>query len=918
MNPNTLGCRAERRAARLCTCLALACLLLAIWARVAESSPAAEPRCVPQGAASASSQERVPAETVQSAAEEMGQKATEPTGSPAIQQRTSLNLLGQTDSEKGESHRNENVQFNLIDNNALEDLNIRLGATATIVEEFRADSGYFGSEFGNPPMPPPHAQARAGSVIHGGVFETHQNSILSARSFFQAGDVKPAHENNYGVNLGLPLWRRAFLSLDGLQDKIRGSVNGNVLVPLTQERTPLTDDPKLRPIVERFLRAYPEEPPNRTDISARALNTNSPQRIDTDVANGQLDQNFGSHDRLTLRYGLTLQSVHAFQFVVGQNPDTLIRSHSARITWHHVWSSATVADFSLGFDRLGALLVPTQDAVGPVMMSFALTDLGPSPNIPIDRVENRFRYAAGLRHTRGSHLVTAGFVLNRLQYSGQETDGHRGILTFADDFGRDAITNLRMGTPSGLTQALGTTYRAFRNWDMQFYVGDRWQVRPSLTLNWGLRYQPGTRPIDVSGRSNLRFGSDLNNWAPSFGFAHRLPARWGTLRGAYGLQYGQIFPVTYGQDRLNAPYSLRIDVPAPDLADPLHGLRFEDLDPYGRSTFIEVSPRLRTPYSHQYDFSWEFEPVSRWKVQLGYVGSRSPKLIQTWFLNRAQPMEGVPLTTATISGRRPDQAIFEHLLIQNASMGYYDAGRVGFVLPSWRGLTLDASYTFSKAIDLGSDYANTASGPDARVAIAQTEFNSHGELKGLSNFDQRHAFLLRGSYQTPRLSVGRSWEQRVLGSWNISTVWLAKQGTPFTVDSGSDAPGFGNVDGEGGDRPNILDPAILGRTIGDPDTSQQLLARSAFAFINAPTQMAGTLGRNTFRKGPIANLNAALWKSWTIRQEMRITFRTESVNLLNTPQFDAPIKSLTSPSFGQINNTLNEGRTFRFMLRLEF
>jgi hypothetical protein len=410
----------------------------------------------------------------------------------------------------------------------------------------------------------------------------------------------------------------------------------------------------------------------------------------------------------------------------------------------------------------------------------------------------------------------------------------------------------------------------------------------------------------------------LNNWAPTFGFAYRPPGRWGFLRGAYSLQYGQIFPVTYGRDRLNAPYSLQVQISAPDLADPLHGLRFEDLDPHGRSTFIEVSPRLRTPYSHQYNFSWEFEPASQWRVQLGYVGSRSHKLIQTWFLNRAQPIEGIPPITATIDERRPDQAIFEHLLIHNASRGYYDAARVEFVLPRWRGLTLNAAYWFSKAIDLGSDYTNTASGNDAWVAVAQTELNSQSDLKALSNFDQRHAFLLQSSYETLRMGAGRRWMQRVLGSWNISTVWLAKQGTPFAVYSGSDAPGYGNVDGEWGDRPNILDPSILGRTIGNPDFSQRLLPRSAFAFINAPQQLAGTLGRNTFRKGRIANLNAALWKSWTISQETLVALHVESVNFLNTPQFDAPTTWLTSPSFGQINNTLNEGRTFRFELRLEF
>ena len=50
-----------------------------------------------------------------------------------------LNLLGRADTNSGESRRNENVQFNLVDNNALKDLNVRLGTTATLIDEFRAD-----------------------------------------------------------------------------------------------------------------------------------------------------------------------------------------------------------------------------------------------------------------------------------------------------------------------------------------------------------------------------------------------------------------------------------------------------------------------------------------------------------------------------------------------------------------------------------------------------------------------------------------------------------------------------------------------------------------------------------------------------------------------------------------------------------
>jgi hypothetical protein len=146
-------------------------------------------------------------------------------------------------------------------------------------------------------------------------------------------------------------------------------------------------------------------------------------------------------------------------------------------------------------------------------------------------------------------------------------------------------------------------------------------------------------------------------------------------------------------------------------------------------------------------------------------------------------------------------------------------------------------------------------------------------------------------------------------------VVLLKSGTPFAVTSGSDAPGFGNVDGNGGDRPNLVDPSILGRTIGNPDTSQQLLPRSAFRYF-APTEPSGNLGNNTFRKGPIQNVNASLSRAFALRPDMRLIFRAESINAFNTPQFAPPGAELANPNFGAITNTLNDGRTLRFQLEL--
>ncbi|MEZ5400931.1 MAG: hypothetical protein R2729_14770 [Bryobacteraceae bacterium] len=832
--------------------------------------------------------------------------------SGVAQQRTSLNLLGQTDANRGESRRNENVQFNLVDNNAVKEMNIRLGATATIVSEFQPERRYFGAELGARSSGPAHAPASPASPVHGTLFWSHNNSLFNARSFFQAGGVLPARENNYGFNVSAGLWKGGSLTMNGSQNKQRGQVNGNVLVPLASERTPLTNDPALRPLVENFLAAYPLELPNRTDIAERALNTNSPQRINTDAAGAQLDQRVTAKDRLTLRHGFTAQSVDAFQFVAGQNPDTDTKSHSARITWSRAISPATTLDATAGFDRLGSLLLPAAP-YGAASFSNALSSIGPSPIIPIDRAQNRYRAALSVGQLRGRHRLAFGGGWTRLQYNGVETDGHRGILSFRNDFGRDAITNLRMGTPSQLIQALGITYRAFRNHDGYLYAADVWQATGSLTLQYGLRWEFWTRPNDATGRSNLAFDSDWNNFAPSFGFAQRLPAKWGVLRGAYGIHYGEIFPVTYSQDRLNAPNSVRIVINQPNLADPLGGKRFEDLDPNGPSSRVEISPDLSTPYSHQYNFSWEAEVGPRWKVQAGYVGSRSHKLIMTWFLNRARAVPGIPLTSATINDRRPNPKVYEHLYVHNGSRGYFDAGRASLIAPRWHGLNFSVSYWFSKAIDLGTDYANTASGPDARVAVSQTQFEVARDTKAPSSFDQPHAFLGQFTYETPRGPGVRRW----LGGWAVSTVVLAKPGTPFTVQTGSDAPGFGNVDGSSGDRPNLLDRSVLGRTIGRPDEARRLLPRAAFATLQ-PGEMAGSLGRNTFRKGRIANVNASLGRTFALAGDKKLTLRAESINFFNTAQFADPTKELSSPSFGQINNTLNDGRTFRLAIRFDF
>ena len=85
-----------------------------------------------------------------------------------------------------------------------------------------------------------------------------------------------------------------------------------------------------------------------------------------------------------------------------------------------------------------------------------------------------------------------------------------------------------------------------------------------------------------------------------------------------------------------------------------------------------------------------------------------------------------------------------------------------------------------------------------------------------------------------------------------------------------------------------------------------------------PADAGGNLGRNTFRKDGVWNVNMALSRRILLPRKASLLFRAESLNLLNHPQFAEPDINLASRTFGAITNTLNDGRAFRFTLQVSF
>lgn len=815
------------------------------------------------------------------------------------------------------AQRNENIQVHRIDNDAIKEANIRLGTTVTPVSEPLAEAGYFAGEHGRPPARQPLLGLRQSvPEWRAELYELHQNSVFNARTFFQVGPVQPSRRNQYGLRAAGGAGPAGNLSLGAAQRKIRGMVNGNVLVPLPEERTPLAGDPAVRALVSRWLEAYPPVAPNRPDFDPRALNTNAPQRIDETDFEARLDRDLGAGSRLALSHALGRQREAAFQLVAGQNPDTDIHTHRSRMTWRWAPSEASELVAGAGFDRVRSWLRPEPRAVGPrIRIGFQIEELGPDSMFPVDRAENNWRAAvlASRRVRGGRHRLVWGGDLTRVELNGVESNNQRGYFQFTNNFGRSAVENFRMGTPTTYEVTLGELARGFRNWKFNAFFGDRWSAAPRLQIYFGLRYNALTAPIEVRRLDVIPYRCDCNNFSPRLGIAWS-PGAW-ILRTAYSVSFGEILPVTYQQIRNNLPHVRYVQVQNPDVLDPLRGLQLEGVQ--GRSSPTWLSSELVSPYVHQYTLVVERRLAGGMIARGGYVGSRTIKLLNSFIQNRAEPVPGIPLTTATVDQRRPDARYYEIKRVVNGGIAYLDAAQFSLDLPARRGLSGALRYTFGKAIDEGADYASTAANADILRGRSQWQYDQFGDRKGLSNFDAPHALELHAAWELPSLTPRGSRRGRLFNGWQISTAVLLKSGTPFTLYVGSDAPGFGNVDGGPGDRPHILDPSILGRTVDDPNTSPRILRRERFAFIR-PGEHRGNLGRNTFRKDGIANVNAALSKQWRLddRRERFLVLRVEAYNLGNHPQFDEPQRNLSSPSFGRITNTLNDGRVFQLGLRL--
>jgi hypothetical protein len=222
------------------------------------------------------------------------------------------------------------------------------------------------------------------------------------------------------------------------------------------------------------------------------------------------------------------------------------------------------------------------------------------------------------------------------------------------------------------------------------------------------------------------------------------------------------------------------------------------------------------------------------------------------------------------------------------------------------GYQFTAAYTWSHAIDDVSDVFPIAGAP----IIAQNSFDFRAE-RGNANFDIRHHFVTSLVWDLPFYSNAVSGAKRLLGGWQVATIFQAQTGQPFTLN----VPFDSNLDGNLTDRPTTTDGLIF---FSGHQRQRVLLAPNKDVVDYIIPGEDGAVGRNTVRGDNFINLDFAMNKNFRVTERQRIEFRAEFFNLLNRSNFGLPIRELGAPGFGAAIDTVNPARTIQFALKYAF
>lgn len=266
----------------------------------------------------------------------------------------------------------------------------------------------------------------------------------------------------------------------------------------------------------------------------------------------------------------------------------------------------------------------------------------------------------------------------------------------------------------------------------------------------------------------------------------------------------------------------------------------------------------------------------------------------------------------------------------------YHALQVMLAMRDFHGLTFNANYTYSRAIDDGGYFrtgypipAGTINGsPGATYPADRIE-------RAVSTSNQPQHFVATAVWAWPfgkTVFAENAVERAVMGGFSFSGVYQAYSGSPLMITSSSCASNPALADSSHFCPPTLnsgfTGPARINGKWGNGVTLANINSSTFIdknAFVATPAYMFGNVSRtapyNLYGPGNY-NLDLALVRSFPlhITEATKLDFRAEMYNVTNHTLFAVASTAWGNSSFGQVTNSSvsNNRRSAQFSARVSF
>ncbi|WP_158791211.1 TonB-dependent receptor [Granulicella sp. L60] len=578
-----------------------------------------------------------------------------------------------------------------------------LGTSPTLdmISETKVITGVFPAEYGVESSNIVLVTKSGSNHLHGSAYDYIQNNEFNARDYFDTtGKPSVLKQNIYGFTLGGPVWRDHTFLFGGLQKvSTRGAGSTFVFpVPTAAALAGATD-----PLALQLFQANVPLPPNAPAGALSAPTTEtmaSPNDSYLYLIRG--DHRFSEAHSIAVRYLFSkgtavLPYAGTINFLPGFGVNFDTGAHSVNITDTYLLGSNKVNELRVAYGRSNGQFDP-QDTSGIPRINFADQNysFGEAQYFPQGRLFNVYQINDTFSWVKGRHSLKFGADVRYIQDNSSSTTsgGIRGTFTFApstdaNGVAHTSLQNFLSGTPASWSRVFGATYEGYRMWVPGFFAQDEWKIQPTLTLNYGIRYEvqgalnevhgliseldpnlqgvnvgaAGSGPLGAFRSGNPGIAGNYKNFSPRVGFSWNPSGSKTTVRGGYGVYFDTLNFALLANTRFGPPLNYTVSLSGGNNfangntfdnlvngAAPIETSTAAQIGSFGSlanfGSITSVARNLPNPYTQNYSLGVVYLLGSRTALSADYLGSVSRKLTDLAPINSVAVQPTAPTTLA--------------------------------------------------------------------------------------------------------------------------------------------------------------------------------------------------------------------------------------------------------------------------------